>query len=185
MIKINSKKELDYLLRKITKKSLIESYQQVFENPDPYIKNFQSNLANEMEKLTEQEEELPEEELPGVRLLAVGFTVEQLPELSQANISKLYKVSGLSPKIVVLFVLPSGIVFTKFPFMNILYSLTWTLSVAWPQSMSRYVEFTLENEIGSFDQTGASVSTNTVVVVVDVVVVEVVVVVVVITTVLK
>jgi len=56
MIKINSKKELDYLLRKITKKSLIESYQQVFENPDPYIKNFQSNLANEMEKLTEQEE---------------------------------------------------------------------------------------------------------------------------------
>jgi len=64
MIKINNEKELEVFLKKIANKSLVESFQNVFENPDPYIKNFQNNLANEMERLTEQEGEEEEEEAP-------------------------------------------------------------------------------------------------------------------------
>jgi len=64
MIKINNEKELEYFLRKIANKSLTESVNHVFEDSDPYIKNFQNNLANEMERLTEQETEGEEEELP-------------------------------------------------------------------------------------------------------------------------
>ena len=66
MIKINNEKELEYFLRKIANKSLTESVNHVFEDSDPYIKNFQNNLANEMVRLAEQEEEEEEaeEELP-------------------------------------------------------------------------------------------------------------------------
>lgn len=66
MIKITNQKQLESFLKEVSSNSLKSALNSVFENADPYIKNFKDNLQGELDRLEEQEEgeEDPEAEDP-------------------------------------------------------------------------------------------------------------------------